>query len=97
MKKLLICLALFTASFASYSQDKNKLIADETTITDLKTSVKIDCSNEIISKKIIAQFQDKLNGYNVKFKKDRKGNYTEYSFYFKAEFKNEIVSTISKY
>lgn len=82
MKKLLLTLALaLTMCYVS----AQTVIADETTLTELKASIKIETSNEAIFSALLKDFKDELTKYTVSFKKDRTGAYKLYTIPFKRE------------
>lgn len=92
-----IALALCLSSFSLRGQDVKKTIATETTISDMKTSVKIITSSDANFKRILADFAEKVTRYMVTYKTDRKGRYREYVVYFKTEDKAEVVNKIAHY
>jgi len=95
MKTLKITVLLVFLAVAGYSQKKQAvLIADETTMTQLSASVKIETSNERIFKLITDKFGSILTGYSVKFKKDRAGAYKEYSIPFKNEYSAKVLEFV---
>jgi hypothetical protein len=79
---LIVALSFMTMSMTVFGPEK-KLIADETWLTVLTKQVKIETSNETIKQKL-----EKRGGY-TKFsaveKKDRKGKYWHYSYYYPRE------------
>lgn len=75
MKKLLITLAFTLTMFCVNAQS---LIADETTIKELKASIKIETSNEAIFNLILKNFE--IKKYTVEILSDRAGVYKSYTF-----------------
>ncbi len=94
MKKLLSILAFITiiSISAQATTTKDTLIADETTYSTLKTSVKIVSSNLKIIELILSQYDDKILSYTVSYKKDRMGRYRQYSIYLHIEAGKDILS-----
>ncbi len=68
-------------SIKSFSQ--SKLVADETTITQLKASVKVETSNETVFKLLTESFTGEGYKYSVTIKRDRTGLYKCYTIPFK--------------
>lgn len=88
----LLFLSLFLLAFSvSYTQT---LIADETTLEESKTSVKIVSSNYFMPDSVLVRFEPVLIRYSVAFKKDRAGRYREYSITLPIERKDEVVRYI---
>lgn len=94
MKKLSLTFALFIGlAFAAQAQTTKKntrLVADETTLTETKTTVKVVTSNETIWKYLITKYKSNFSKYTVEFKRDRKGDYNEYTIPFKIEQLPEV-------
>lgn len=67
----------------SFAQDKP--VADETFMKRLKSSVKIETSNEAIFKLLTESFTGEGYKYSVTVKRDRMGLYRSYSIPFKLE------------
>lgn len=82
MKKLFFTLAFTLTMFLGYAQT---VIADETTLTELKANIKVETSNEAIFSALLRDFKDELTKYTVSFKKDRTGAYKLYTIPFKRE------------
>lgn len=80
MKKLFLTIAFTLTMFCVNAQS---LIADETTIKELKASIKIETSNETIFSMLIKEFAVKK--YTVELLSDRAGSYRCYSISFKRE------------
>lgn len=87
MKPLFLSLFLL-ATIAVKSQE---LIADETTLEQGKTTVKIVSSNYFIPDSIVARFDPVIVRYSVYYKKDRAGRYKEYSITLPIERKDEVI------
>lgn len=87
MKPLFLSLFLL-ATIAVRSQT---LIADETTLQESKTTVKIVSSNYFIPDSLVVKFEPVIVRYSVYFKKDRAGRYKEYSITLPIERKDEVV------
>lgn len=85
MKKLFITLALAVAMFTAQSQT---LVADETTIKELKASIKIETSNETIFSMLIKEFAVKK--WTTEILTDRAGSYRSYTFSFKKEDADKV-------
>lgn len=82
MKKLITILFL-TISLNGFTMPKNaELIADETWLAKTEKTVRIITSNEAIIKKLLATDYRSVTRAT---KKDRKGEYIEYSFSYKAD------------
>jgi hypothetical protein len=82
MKKL-ITILFFAISLNGFSMPKNaSLIADETWIAKTEKTVRIITSNAEIVKKLLATDYRSVTRAT---KKDRKGEYIEYSFSYKAD------------
>lgn len=79
MKKLLITLAFTLTMFCVNAQS---LIADETTIKELKASIKIETSNETIFSMLIKEFAVKK--WTTEILVDRKGAFKSYTISFKS-------------
>jgi len=95
----LIRIALFVfVLFASYKAQAQKkepvLIANETTMTELAASIKIQTSNEKIFNLITAKYGSIMKSYSVKVKKDRAGTYQEYSIPFKKDIAQPVIDYI---
>lgn len=88
MKKLTIILTFLLIGFTALSQE---LIADETTLEQGKTSVKIVSSNYFIPDSILVKFDPVIVRYSVYYKKDRAGRYKEYSITLPIERKEEVI------
>lgn len=93
MKQLLLSALLLWA----ISAQSQTLIADETTIEETKTSVKISTSNDSIAVRLIRDFESKLSRYTVSYKKDRYGKYKEYVMYWPVEMKEELIVKAKNY
>lgn len=94
MKKLLL-IALLFLSIGVYAQEKKELIADETTLQVLKSSVKVITCNEEIMNELLTKYKSNFNGYSVKFKKDRAGYYNQYTILFDLEKLPELREFIT--
>lgn len=94
MKKLLL-IALLFLSIGVYAQEKKELVADETTLQVLKSSVKVITCNEVIMKELLTKYKTNFNGYTVKFKKDRAGYYNEYIILFELDKLPEVREFIN--
>lgn len=100
MKKILLSLLIassITASAAGTDKPTPVVIADETTMVETATTdkLKVVSSNETIANKIIAKF--KICGcisYSVRYKKDRMGQYAEYTFRIPAEQKANLLAVV---
>lgn len=64
------------------------LITDETTIKELKASIKIETSNETIFSLILKEFD--IKKYTVEFLSDRQGSYRSYTISFKKEDADKV-------
>lgn len=71
------------------------LIADETTIEETKTTVKIETCNDSIAVRFIHSKESDLSRYTVAYKKDRHGRYKVYTFYFPIGKKEELIRFVS--
>lgn len=90
MKTFKLLAFLLMLNIAGYAQTKRTPIADETSIVELKSSIKVETSNDTVFKAITETFEDYLTKYTVTYKKDRKGVYIEYSIPFKSEQSAEV-------
>lgn len=88
MKQLTIFLAFILIGFTALSQE---LIADETTLQESKTTVKIVSSNYFMPDSILVRFEPVIIRYSVYYKKDRAGRYKEYSITLPIERKEEVI------
>lgn len=93
MKQIKITILFLLIGFAGMAQSKSKLVADETTLTYLKASVKLETSNEVVFGKILAYFKGELKKYTVEFKSDRSGLYKSYT----VPFKNEDIAKVETF
>jgi len=96
MKTIKLTIAMALMVLGSYSANAQKkeavLLADETTMTELAASVKIQTSNAKIFGLLTSKFGSIIKGYSVKIKKDRKGEYTEYSIPFKKDVAPQVIT-----
>lgn len=88
---ILIFLGLVYAVQAQTKKEKI-ILADETTMTQLSASVKIETSNEKIFQLIQTKFGNIMKGYSVKIKTDRMGEYKEYSIPFKNDVSGQVIT-----
>jgi hypothetical protein len=94
MKKLLLILALFI-SVSSFSQ-KKILVADETWAIESTTgNLRIISSSDTVVKNIIKMFSGQFTSFSSKIKKDRKGDYWEYSFSFPSKNREGVVKYLN--
>ena len=70
-------------------------LADETTLTWLKNSAKIETDNEKVFMKLLTTHQQLLKRYTCTWKKDRHGSYKHYAIYLNKE-DAEIVKSWAK-
>lgn len=89
MKPLFLSLFLLT-TIAVKSQT---LIADETTLSETKTTVKIETCNDSIFARLYASYEPIISRYSVAKKEIKKFNhkYREYSLYFPLDKKEELI------
>lgn len=90
MKALFLPLFLL-ATIAARSQS---LIADETTMEETKTSVKIVSSNYFMADSVISKFEPHLTRYAVSYKKDRHGRYREITIIIPIERRDDVIKYI---
>lgn len=84
MKTLKITCIIILLSLAGYAQTKGRiLVADETELVQLKSSFKIETSNEKIFSLLMKDLKSIVTKYTVSIKKDRSGLYNHYSVPFK--------------
>lgn len=87
MKTLKLTCFIILLSLAGIAQTKRILVADETELVTLKSSFKIETSNEKIFNLIRSDLKDLVSKYTVSIKRDRSGTYQHYSVPFKqADF-----------
>lgn len=91
----MVLIYMITISAICCGQEKKELIADETTLQVLKSSVKVITCNEIIMKELLTKYKTNFNGYTIKFKKDRAGYYNEYTILFDIEKLPEVREFIN--
>ena len=84
MKRLMITTALALFMLTANAQRQAKLVADETELVTLKSSFKVETSNETIFKLLQAELKDIMLKYSVSVKHDRKGSYNLFIIPFKA-------------
>lgn len=92
MKKLLTSLVLIVA--CNLWASSQELVADETTLTELKSSVKIETDNDSIFKLTLKAIRPR--SYSVTFKTDRHGEYTHHVLYYKPEDLDKIKKWFAK-
>ena len=80
---LIVCCNLFTMS--------QEVIADETTLTELKSGYKVETDNDSIFRMTLKEL--KPRSYTVSFKKDRYGEYQHVVLYYRKE----DIDNIRKY
>lgn len=85
MKTLKLTCIILILSLAGYTQTNKTLVADETELVMLKSSFKIECSNDQLFNMIVAEFKGEGFKYTATIKKDRRSFYTLYSIPFKME------------
>lgn len=93
---LVMLLLLIGFSIQTFAQ--SKLVADETTLTQLKASVKVETSNETIFKLLTESFTGEGYKYSVTIKRDRTGLYKCYTIPFKlvdAERVNQFFDKLN--
>jgi len=96
-KNLLIIVFLVISLMGAFTlkasaQDSTKvLLADETTISYIKTVAKIECCNESIAKVILQKWEQLITRYNCTRKKDRHGVYKQYNIYLNKDDAQLIV------
>ena len=95
MKTIKMTILFLLIGFAGIAQTK-KLIADETTISQLKASVKVETSNETVFKLICASFKDEGFKYTATIKRDRTGLYTVYAIPFKNDQLPKVLQFFEK-
>jgi hypothetical protein len=91
---VLLLISALTGAFTlkANAQDSTRLLlADETTITYVKTVAKIECCNESIAKSILQKWEQLITHYNYSRKKDRHGIYKQYNIYLNKEDAQYIV------
>jgi hypothetical protein len=91
MKKTLLLVLLISCSLWTVAQET---VADETTLTELKSSVKIETDNDSIFKLTLQAIRPR--SYSVTFKKDRHGDYTHHVLYYSKEDIDRIKNWFSK-
>jgi hypothetical protein len=109
MKKLLIpaiivviASILFSISTCCYAQGQTsgsskEVIADETTmeVTPAGKTLKVTTDNETVAQILIKTFSPTHElKYHFSYKKDRKGYYPEWVFYFQTEKRQSILSAL---
>lgn len=94
MKNRLLILFLLIG-FSGMAQEK-KVVADETTLTQLKASVKVETTNETVFKAICDTFKGEGFKYTVTTKKDRQGLYSAYQINFKNEEREQVLQFFEK-
>lgn len=99
MKKNFIIVAfwIFTllGAFAlkANAQDSAKvLLADETTISYMKTDCKIESSSDIVVNKIMKRYEQAIKRFSWSWKTDRHGKYKLYTIYIQKDMGEEIIS-----
>lgn len=90
MKTLKLTALFLLIGLAGMAQTKKRLVADETTLTELKASIKIETSNATIFNKIWSKFKPTNKRYSVEVKQDRQGEYLQYTIPFKTEQRAEV-------
>lgn len=84
MKTLKLTCFIILLSLAGIAQNKT-LVADETELVMLKSSFKIECSNDKLFKLMYDEFKGLGFRFTATIKQDRTGLYTMYSVPFKME------------
>lgn len=97
MKTLKITCIILLLAVAGYAQTNKTLLADETELVMLKSSFKIECSNEKLFKLIYDEFKGLGFRYTATIKSDRSGLYTMYSIPFKMEQLDMVKSFMQKF
>lgn len=90
MKGLLMVLCL-SVSLTVFCQETKKMVADETTLTDLVKSVKIETVNEEIYGKLITEEVNALKYVTIHYLPSRK-----YVLYFKPEEREALMKFFEK-
>jgi hypothetical protein len=80
MKKTLLLVLLISCSLWTVAQET---IADETTLTEMKSGFKVETDNDSIFKLTLQAIRPR--SYTVTFKKDRYGEYQHVILYYKPE------------
>jgi len=83
MKTFKLTCIILLLSLAGYAQTTKTLVADETELVMLKSSFKIETSNETIFKLMEKEFNGIGFKYTATIKGDRAGLYRTYSIPFK--------------
>lgn len=96
MKTLFLTILLAFIVLTTQAQKQSKLVADETNLVTLKTSFKIETSNLEIFGLMQKELKEIITKWNVVTRKDRKGEYFEYSIPFKPEHLNRVVQFFEK-
>lgn len=96
MKTLKLTCIILLISLAGYSQTTKTLVADETELVILKSSFKIETSNETIFKLIEKEFTGAGFKYTATVKHDRSGIYKSYSVPFKMTDIDRVKEFIKK-
>lgn len=69
-------------------------IGDETQLFIMKKGVKVVCSNDTISARLLRAFDGVLTRYTCTYKKDRNGRYKEYIYYLPDEVPIEQIKKV---
>lgn len=80
MKKTIITVLIVVSSLWVTAQET---IADETTLTEMKSGYKVETDNDSVFKMTLQNL--KPRSYTVTFKKDRYGEYQHVVLYYKKE------------
>lgn len=96
MKTLKLTCIILLLSLAGYAQTTKTLVADETELVMLKSSFKIETSNETIFKLIEKEFNGLGFKYTATVKSDRSGLYRAYSVPFKMVDLDRVKEFIKK-
>jgi len=90
MKGLLMVVCL-SVSLAGFSQETRKVVADETTLTDLVKSVKIETVNAEIYGKLVTEEVNALKYVTIHYLPSKK-----YVLYFKPEEREALMKFFDK-
>lgn len=96
--KVVVMIAMLLMSVTGFSQDTasevkaaKRLVADETTWTDLKKSIKIETVNETIYAQLLAETESALKYVTIHYKPGKK-----YDLYFEPEEREQLTNWFDK-
>lgn len=85
-----LIVALLGAFTLKAKAQDSTLIADETSLTYLKTGAKITTYSEAVFKDVSLKFGEQFKAIHIYYKKDRHGPYKEYQITIPTELANQI-------